>query len=216
MRMALTRNGFAFWALAGVALLISHDAVFLAQMGPGADLAQDLRTAGHGYWGVASLGLALVGLATATAVLLRLRHLRIRAAGLGARTRSARHGYLVRALVCGARLFAVVTIGFMIQESIEHGLMHGHLVGLGALIGPQYPLALPVLGTITLLGGFIAAMVDRVETELVASITDALRRLARAPRRSVRPPLRLSIRRRMTLVHGNAGRAPPGLLVSHT
>lgn len=215
VRMGRTRGRIAFWALAGVVLLVSHDAVFLAQLGPGRDLAQELRTAGHGYWGAASLGLALVGLAAAAAVALRLRHLHRRAAALGARTGSAHRGYLARALACWARLFAVVAIGFMFQENIEHGLMHGHLVGLGALIGPQYPLALPVLGLITLLGGFVAAIVDRVERELVASIAEALRRLLRAPRRLVRPPLRLFIRHRTTLVHANPGRAPPGLLVSH-
>jgi hypothetical protein len=33
------RGPFAFWAAAGVALLVSHDAIYLAQVGPGAGLA---------------------------------------------------------------------------------------------------------------------------------------------------------------------------------
>jgi len=43
------REPIAFWALAGIALLVSHDAIFLAQIGPGEALAQVRRTAGHEY-----------------------------------------------------------------------------------------------------------------------------------------------------------------------
>jgi hypothetical protein len=50
-----------FWALAVVTLLLSHDAVWLAQVGPGAQLTGVLRQAGHGYWGLASAVLLLVG-----------------------------------------------------------------------------------------------------------------------------------------------------------
>ncbi len=39
----------------------------------------------------------------------------------------------------------VVTTAFAVQENLEHLAGHGHLIGLGALIGPEYPLALPVL-----------------------------------------------------------------------
>ena len=63
----------AFWAMAGVALFLSHDAVFLVQVGPGDALSRALRDAGHDYWGAASLILALVGLAVGAAAVLRLR-----------------------------------------------------------------------------------------------------------------------------------------------
>jgi hypothetical protein len=214
MRLGRAPGRLAFWALAGVALLVSHDAVYLAQVGPGSELANSLRTAGHGYWGIASLGLALAGVTATTAVILRLRRLRSRASELGARTQTTARGYGTRALACWGRLFALVAIGFMIQESIEHGLIHGHFVGLGALIGPEYPLALPVLGVITLVGALLGAVVHRVETDLMASITNALRRLERPPRRLVRPPLRLSVRLQTMLAQANSGRAPPGPLVS--
>ena len=40
------RRSLAHVALAGVALLVSHDAVFLAQVGPGEALTRILRSAG--------------------------------------------------------------------------------------------------------------------------------------------------------------------------
>ena len=46
------------------------------------------------------------------------------------------------------RLLAVVAIGFVIQENVEHVIAHGHAPGLGALLGPEYPLALPVIGLV--------------------------------------------------------------------
>ena len=75
----------AFWAMAGVALFLSHDAVFLVQVGPGDGLSRALRDAGHDYWGAASLILALVGLAVGAGAILRLRLLRRRVALLRAR-----------------------------------------------------------------------------------------------------------------------------------
>src|SRR5688572_30297750 len=77
----------AFWALAGVALFLSHDAIFLVQIGPGEGLARALREASHGYWESASLILALIGLGAAFGAWLRLSRLRRRAAHLGATLR---------------------------------------------------------------------------------------------------------------------------------
>ena len=37
------RNRLAFWALAGLALFVAHDAVFLAQIGPGQALVAEER-----------------------------------------------------------------------------------------------------------------------------------------------------------------------------
>ena len=83
-QLARIRGPLAFWAVAGVALLVSHDAIFLAQLGPGRALAQTLREAGHWYWGLASLLLGAVGLAVLTATMVRLRCLRRQADSLGA------------------------------------------------------------------------------------------------------------------------------------
>ena len=82
--LARIRGPFASWAAAGIALLVSHDAIFLVQIGPGQALVRSLREAGHEYWGLGSLLLGLVGLAFLAAVLLRLRGLRRQAHSLGA------------------------------------------------------------------------------------------------------------------------------------
>ena len=197
----------AFWALAGVALFLSHDAVFAVQIGPGEALTRALRQAGHDYWGLASLVLGFIGLALAIGALARLHRLRHKAAEVGAAPRRARWSRLPAVWL---RLFAVVCIGFLVQENVEHALTHMHAPGLGALLGPEYPLAVPVIAVITGLGAVLATVVGGLERELLAAIADALRRaFGHAPRTHSRPPTRFSITRISPLAFAIAGRAPP-------
>jgi hypothetical protein len=215
-RRARLRGRIAFWALAGVALLASHDAIFLAQVGPGEELTRVLRNAGHGYWGAASLVLALIGLAGAIGAAVRLINLYRYARRLDARPTRAR-SFAGRLVVTWSWLFAVVAVGFVAQESVEHLAMHGHAIGLGALIGPEYPLAMPVIGLITVAAAVIATAVAGVERGLVATIQAALRRLLRrAPRQLGRAPLSLVLARISLIGNAAAGRAPPRMLVSAT
>lgn len=209
------RDRFAFWALAGLALFVSHDAIFLAQTGPGAPLAAALRTAGHGYWGWASLGLTVFALIAAISVWARMSHLRRRAAELEA-TGSAAGPFARRFASAWLRLASVVAVGFAIQENVEHLFVHGHAPGAGALIGPEYPLALPVIGLVSTLAAVVLALVARTRDALVAAIAAALRRLARAPRNGPRPPARLVAVIGSVLASPGAGRAPPSLVVSAT
>ena len=212
-----SRGSFVFWALAGVALLVSHDAILLAQVGPGQSLTRALREAGHDYWGIASLLLAIVGLAALAATLVRLRSLRRTAEKLGASPIVGTRPYLARWLASWVRLLAVVAIGFVIQENIEHLIGHSHAPGLGVLIGPEYPLAMPVLGMITGLAAFAAAALSHTEQALRAAIADAMRQfVGRAPRTLWRPPLRLAARLASPLATAVAGRAPPRTFVSAT
>ncbi len=213
-----TRARIAFWALAGVALLISHDAIWLTQVGPGEGLATALRGAGHGYWGLASLVLAVIGLSAAAGVGVRLWLLRRRAAGLNAHSAPIhRRPYLARAARAWIRLLTVVAIGFVIQENIEHFLSHRHMPGPGALIGPEYPLALPVITAMTAVAALVAAAVVSVERQLIAAIIHAFRQLARrAPRQLHRPPARVVWRPLSPLAAAWAGRAPPRQLLTHS
>ena len=207
------RNRLAFWALAGLALLVAHDAIYLVQIGPGEAFAATLRTAGHGYWGLASLVLTAVALVAAVSIFLRMRRLRRRASGLGA----ARHSIgpsARRFVVAWLRLVAVVAVGFLIQENVEHSIIHGHAPGVGALLGPEYPLALPVIGLIAAVAASVAAIVTRTQEALVLAIEAALRRAMRAPLVGPRPPTRLVAAIGSVLAHPGAGRAPPTLVVS--
>ena len=75
-----------------------------------------------------------------------LKRLRDRASGLG----PADGPSYVHELTRTWRLVLPVTVGlFALQENLEHYLAHGHLVGLDALGGAGYELALPVLAVIT-------------------------------------------------------------------
>ena len=77
----------------------------------------------------------------------------------------------------------LVALAFAVQENAEHVLSHGHLIGAGALIGPEYPLALPVLAVVSGLAAAVTALVREHEADL-------LRRIAAAPAR-VRSPLHI-------------------------
>ena len=202
----------AFWAMAGVALFLSHDAVFLVQVGPGDALSRALRDAGHDYWGAASLILALVGLAVGAAAILRLRILRRRVALLRA-PRGAPTPIGRRFAAIWLRLFAVVALGFVVQENVEHIISHGHAIGLGALLGPEYPLALPVIGLVTALAGFVAAAVRRTEGALLAIISAALHRPRRG-RPLAGPQSQLVLPLRSPMANAIAGRAPPRAFAS--
>ena len=207
--LARIPRGIAFWALAGVALLVSHDAVFLVQLGPGEELTRALRAAGHDYWGWASLALVAIGVAVGIAAVLRLRSLRRRVERLRAAPIASRPALASRFATTWARLFAVVVIGFVLQENVEHVISHGHGIGLGALLGPEYPLALPVIGLITALAGLVAAAVQRTERELLSIIHAALRLRLRPHRRAGRPSLQLTMPRLSPLTLSVAGRGPP-------
>lgn len=204
---ALLRGPIAFWALAGLALLVSHDAVFLAQIGPGERLTAALRTVGHDYWGAASAVLVAVAAIAGSITLGRLARLRRRAAAIGAKQRVGP----ARLLPIWIRLAAVVVIGFALQENVEHFIAHGHLIGGGALLGPEYPIALPVLGLVSFIAALGAALLVASESALVAAIERALRRL-RPVRATVRPPQRVAAPAGPLLARFAAGRAPPAML----
>jgi hypothetical protein len=206
----------AFWALAALTLLVSHDLVWLVQLGPGESLTTALRTDDHGYW--TWLSLAILALATVAAL-----GVATRAIGLVRRVRRldatvarvrGRH-FLARSSVAWAELLAVVGIGFAVQENVEHYLSHGHVLGTGAVTGPEYPLAIPVLAVATAIAALVCAAVRTIERELVDAIESALRRSDdRAPRR-VRLRARCDPPRRPAAMSGSvAGRAPPPLLAT--
>lgn len=207
------RSAIAFWALAALALLASHDLVWLAQVGRGEELARTLRSAGHGYWEAASLAIGAVGLAVGLGVVLRLTVLRSEATAVGARRATLPPGLRSRTVRVWSRLFAIVALGFVVQENVEHLGQHGHLIGVGALVGPEYPLALPVIGLITAVAAVLATVVSGTATALETVIAAALAALRRPPRRLVRAPLRRVLARSPILAGSSAERAPPSSML---
>jgi hypothetical protein len=214
--LAEHRPRVAFWTVAAIALLVSHDATFLVQVGPGEALARALRESGHAYWGAASVVLLIIGLTAGARFGMRLLRLRRQAHALAVEAPAVhRTAWLRRAGANWARLASIVALGFVIQENVEHVISHGHAPGLGALVGPESPLALPVIVAITLLAALLATAIRVVERQLVAGILAAMRRpLGRAPRSLPRATPRILVRLSSPIARSVAGRAPPSLLVA--
>jgi hypothetical protein len=202
-----SRRALVFAAMAAATLLVSHDAIFLVQLGPGEGLARALRSAGHDYWGAASIAIAMAAVLAAVAVVRRVRRLRARAADLDApAVRSTGLGR--RSLRTWATLFGLVAIGFVLQENAEHLVVHAHPIGFGALVGPEYPLALPIIAFLT---GFAAVAVELIvgaERSLLAAIAAVLAAHPR-PIRRLRRPSRVVAHRSSVLSRMGASRAPP-------
>ena len=76
------------------------------------------------------------------------------------------------------RLALVVALGFAVQENLEHLLTHGHAPGLGVLAGPEYPLALPIIGLVTAATAVVAALVSRTQqvVEAIEAVGGAIAR----------------------------------------
>ena len=151
---------FALLALGG--LLIGHQAVYVAQYGEGATLSQAMTAGGHdGYWStfttVALSGLLLLLLRSAW----RLVELRRETAGIAIDTAGAQRAraYGRELLRLWPPLFGTVAIAYLIQENIEHLLGQGHLAGFSPIVGAEAPLALPILGLVTLAFALVGALI---------------------------------------------------------
>ena len=157
-----------FGLLALACLGLAHDAVFAAEHGLGAGFAEAMSAGGHdGYWPIFSvvvvISVTLLGLSTAVRIG-RLAAAGRPLSGRGAPTGLALRGRPARSYLQDLRalwlpLLALTASGFTIQENIEHLAGHRHLIGLGALAGPEYPLALPVIALVTLVAAALGALV---------------------------------------------------------
>jgi hypothetical protein len=204
-----------------VAVWLAHDAVFAVEHGIGAGFAQAMRTGGHdAYWPAFSILAAVV-----TTILSLRAAVRIGRLGRQAGPWTGRHrptggaadrapGYLRELVRLWLSLFVVVATAFAIQENVEHVAGHGHVLGLGALIGPEYPLALPVIGLVTLaaaaLGAIVRWRIGVLEARL-ANRQPAARPVGAAARRPASRWADVAALRVRTwfLVRLDAGRAPP-------
>ncbi len=197
--------------LAAATLVVSHDAVFLLQLGPGAEVARVLRRAGHDYWGLASAAIALLALFAAIGVAVHLRRLTSRARGTGRRPRAS--GLLRRSARTWMALFGIVAIAFVLQENAEHVVSHAHPIGFGALLGPEYPLAMPVIAFFTALAAIVVELIAGVERSLLERIAAALAAPNR-PSRRLRRPSRIAAHRSSVLSWKGASRAPPAVVLA--
>jgi hypothetical protein len=100
----------------------------------------------------------------------------------------------------------------MLQESIEHLVVHGHVIGLDALVGPEYPLALPVIAAITAVAAIVATIIGGAELALVGAIAAALARPPRPTAVGRRSSVSSSRHPSSILSRPGASRAPPVML----
>jgi hypothetical protein len=203
----------SFWVAAAVALLVAHDGLYVLELGSGRAVAQALRTAGHGYWPIASTLLLAAGIAVAAVWAVRLAHLtwraRSAAPGSGRRARS----WSGRVIRLWPRLLAVVLLAFLVQENIEHLGGHGHVLGLHA-IGPEHPLAIPLVAALSAVAALIVAAIQRHEAALLLRLASAQRQRPRAEASiSLLPPQRGTATRPRPLAVKRALRAPPASLL---
>jgi hypothetical protein len=200
-----------FAALLGACALAAHDVIWFVELGPGAALASALRSGGHAYWPIITAAIlatiAIAGTATA-ARLLRLRALVARRGGNHRTT--IRSGYSARFTRLWLILGPAVTGAFTIQENVEHVIEQGPAVGLGALVGPEHPLALAILVAVSAVGAAIGAALSQSEAVLLARLSASWVSPRRRPR-SIRwqadsSPMRP---RPHPIAASLAGRAPP-------
>ena len=147
-----------------VALLSAHTAIYVAQYGLGNRFAAAMANSGHdGWWvpaSVIALGGGVVALLSILGTMTRLETIARSTSRMRARRRET-HGppFWREVVTIWRRLRPAVTVAFAVQENLEHLAAHGHLLGLEALGGHEYPLALPVLALVTLALSWLGALV---------------------------------------------------------
>ena len=207
--------------LALVSLAIAHDAIFAAQYGFGAALADAMRDGGHDvYWPLFSTIAVVAGTVLGLRAVVRLGRLLSRDRSGGRRRvtvlprRTVERGYRRELASLWVPLFALASIVFAVQENIEHLVGHGHLIGSAALVGPEYPLALPVIALVTLVAAAVGALVRWriavLEARLAGRLYSARPRGLTARRAAAGWADVAAIRAHgWFLVRLDAGRAPP-------
>ena len=216
---ALTRphlGSLRFLALATLGILVAHDAVFVAQFGLGAGYEAAMARTAHGYWPafvLLSVLIAGVGAITAARALARLGRT---ARGLPvAPPAPGTPAYWPEVRRLWPRLFAVVLVGFAVQENIEHHLAGGGWPGLWVLSAPDYPLSIPsilaVSGLLAAIGGWVRWRRDVLIGRLRAAHAAGLRhhRLAGRVPHGRWALLAALLANRWALLRRDAERAPP-------
>ena len=151
-----------FLLLVVAALLVAHDATYLSHHGSGEGLSAAMHEGGHGYWAaftVVAIASAAVLTLHVTARLAWLAARRGPAVGTRGRGASRLPSYRRELRGLWIRLLPAVALAFTVLENLEHLVVGGELIGTGALTGPEYPLAIPVLALVTLVLAAIGALV---------------------------------------------------------
>jgi len=199
---------------AALALLATHNVVYVVELGPTNALETTLTSGEHAYWPAASLLTTAFGLLAAAGWSVRILWLRRRARLTRGAARqpapaSRRGAWLADAARTWLRLAAAVLIAFLIQENIEHAIAHHHVVGFAPLLDAHL-VVIPALLLATGIAAAMLAFAAHREADLLARILAAAAQ-RRAPRvLPVRLP-RMSAHASGALARHAGLRAPPQL-----
>ena len=215
--MATGRRLLGFLAMTLVALVASHNLVFLIAYGAGYDEA--LAHSGHGgAWGT-----AVAVTVAAAAGLLGLGSWRLYRLGVVARTLTTGEGRLrpggvafTRALIgLWLRLGGATMLLFVVQENLERRRIGESPPGLSVLGSAASPNAALVIGLVALAVAFVVALFRWRRDILVARIRHAHGRRFGAAASNL--PLHagwVERRHASILVHQGSGRSPPQLIAA--
>ncbi|HEY7522580.1 MAG TPA: hypothetical protein VH720_02845 [Candidatus Limnocylindrales bacterium] len=201
------------WLLVAIALLISHDAAYVARYGIGDSLARAMSDQGHDvYWLPASVVAAILGIVVLGLGIRRLVLLRRTATGPAS---SDGAGYSHELFSIWKRLLPIVSALFAVQENLEHFVTHGgHLVALDPLFANLPALAATTF-VLAVVGAIVRWHVRALERRVHAARISSCERPT-----SIHPPrdwgrLVAAVPHRWTITRLDAGRAPPRLLLAH-
>lgn len=202
-------------ALTALGSLITHDAVYAAQYGLGRRGSLELAATAHGYWPAFVAVTLLVVAAGAGFAIAGVLHLRRLVRGLPATPPApGQPRYFREVAGLWPRLLLLVAGVFLVQENVEHLVAGQGLLGLWALAGPAYPLAIPVLvgvtGLLACVGGWLQWHRETLVRRLHAARVAALRRATTSQPPDGRWALVAAlVAHRWILLRSDAGRAPP-------
>jgi hypothetical protein len=219
--MARLAARIRFGLLVGIGLLVGHDAVYAAEHGIGPGYGSAMTALGHdAYWlPITGLGaLAAIGLAVAAALAIgRLqRRLRRIASSKLIRTSSIAYRRELRSLY--PALFLAVVALFTLPENLETVLARGDLPGVDVLLGGPLPVAIPVLGLVSLglaaIGALVRWRIATLQARLRGALHAARQAMADAQPAPEWAEVGAVAPHRWILGRRDAGRAPPLVLLA--
>ena len=191
-------------------LIVAHNLIFLA--GYGAAYGEVLAHTGHDHGWSSAVVTVLAGAgACLLAALWQLRRLTRIARHVGARSKvgPSLRWFAHRWLRLASRLVAVTALLFVLQENVEHLRIGEGLPGLGVLLSPEYPDAIPIIALVAAAVALVGALCGWRFATLLARIGAA--RLSHRRPSGARRRVALEVDRRPArlLGPGLAVRAPP-------
>jgi hypothetical protein len=191
-------------------LVLAHNLIFLARYG--AAYGEALAHTGHDHgWSSAVLTVLAAAGACLTVAVLQLRRLTAlaRDAGAGTVEPPTVRPFVRRWLRLTACLVVVTALLLILQENLEHLGIGKPLPGLGVLLSPEYPNAIPIVALVAAAVAFVGALFGWRFATLRARIRGVRTRQPLPPRARVPDALDVDRRPGTLLGPGLAVRAPP-------